>query len=386
MRAECTRVREDDGVPFGVYVHVPFCVTRCGYCDFNTYVGSDAALRSGYAAAAVAEVRLAHRALGPDPPRVDTVFFGGGTPTLLAPGDLVRILRAIDGTFGLAPDAEVTTEANPEDVSAETLCALREAGFTRVSLGMQSAVRHVLAVLDRRHTPERPAAAVAEARAAGFERVSLDLIYGAPGESEGDWAASLDAALAAAPDHVSAYALSVEPGTALHARVRRGEVRAPDPDEAADRYLAAEETLSAAGLGWYEISNWAADGAARCRHNLGYWRGADWWGVGPGAHSQVDGVRWWNVRHPREYGARVGRGQSPEAGREVLDEPTRRFERVMLGVRLAEGLEVAALSAAGVAAAGSLADDGLVAVDGGRVRLTLEGRLKADAVVRALTD
>jgi oxygen-independent coproporphyrinogen-3 oxidase len=367
-------------------VHVPFCVTRCGYCDFNTYVGSDAGARSAYAAAAIAEVQMAAGALGARARPVDTVFFGGGTPTLLDAADLAAILRAIEDSFGLAPGAEVTTEANPEDVSAETLGALREAGFTRVSLGMQSAVAHVLAALDRRHTPERPAAAVAEARAAGFEHVSVDLIYGTPGESEADWAASLGAALAAGPDHVSAYALSVEPGTALHARVRRGSLAAPDPDAAADRYLAAEARLGEAGLGWYEISNWAASEDARCRHNLGYWRGGDWWGIGPGAHSHVDGVRWWNVRHPEAYARRLAAGESPQDGREALDEPTRRFEAIMLGVRLAEGLDRGRLSHAGEAAARRFADAGLVEVDGGRVRLTLEGRLKADAVVRALTD
>jgi oxygen-independent coproporphyrinogen-3 oxidase len=373
-------------VPFGVYVHVPFCVTRCGYCDFNTYVGSDAAARSAYADAARAEVRLARRTLGPDAPVVDTVFFGGGTPTLLAAADLAAILGAIAGAFGLSPDAEVTTEANPEDVDAAMLAALREAGFTRVSFGMQSAVEDVLATLERRHTAERAVAAVADARTAGFEHVSLDLIYGTPGESDADWAASLAAALAAGPDHVSAYALSVEPGTALHARVRRGELPAPDPDAAADRYLAADTTLAEAGMGWYEISNWAATPQARCRHNLGYWRGEQWWGVGPGAHSHVGGARWWNVRHPRDYARRLAAGEAPVAGREVLDAATRRFERVMLGVRLAEGLDRDLLSPAGAAAAGRLAADGLLTLDGARVRLTLEGRLKADAVVRALTD
>src|SRR5439155_16745700 len=211
MARECTPVRRRcgrmRGVPFGVYVHVPFCVTRCGYCDFNTYVGSDAAGRTAYAAAAVAEVGLARRALGADAPAVDTVFFGGGTPTLLAAADLAAILAAIAREFGLAPGAEVTTEANPEDVGAATLAALRDAGFTRVSFGMQSAVAHVLATLDRRHTPERAPAAIADARAAGFEHVSLDLIYGTPGESDADWAVSLAAALGAGPDHVSAYAL-----------------------------------------------------------------------------------------------------------------------------------------------------------------------------------
>src|SRR4051794_29061615 len=257
-------------MPLGVYVHVPFCVTRCGYCDFNTYVGSDRAQRSGYVEAAIAEIALARRMLGGDAPAVGTVFFGGGTPTLLAPGQLGAILRAVESRFGLERGAEVTTEANPEDVDAGALAALREAGFTRVSFGMQSAVSHVLRTLDRRHSPERPAAAVAEARAAGFDHVSLDLIYGTPGETSEDWARSVAAALAAGPDHVSAYALSVEPGTALHARVRRGALPAPDPDTAADRYVAADDGLAAAGLRWYEISNWAASDAARRRHNLGY--------------------------------------------------------------------------------------------------------------------
>src|SRR3954451_9930147 len=270
-RDACPAPREFGIDHLGLYVHVPFCATRCGYCDFNTYIGSDAGARSAYAAAAVAEVRMAARTLGARARPVDTVFFGGGTPTLMDAGDLAAILGAIDESFGLADGAEVTTEANPEDVSAETLAALHEAGFTRVSLGMQSAVAHVLAALDRRHTPGRPAAAVAEARAAGFEHVSLDLIYGTPGESETDWSASLAAALAADPDHISAYALSVEPGTALHARVRRGEVAAPDPDEAADRYLAAEEVLAAAGRRGYDISNGGPSDEARCRHNLGYW-------------------------------------------------------------------------------------------------------------------
>ena len=369
--------------PFGVYVHVPFCAARCGYCDFNTYVGSSGDDHAAWADAAVAEIALAARTVGGR--SVGTVFFGGGTPTLVPAPLLARVLRAIDSAFGLAPGAEVTTEANPDSVDAVVLGALREAGFTRVSLGMQSAVGHVLAVLDRRHDPERPAAAVAESRAAGFEHVSLDLIYGTPGETAADWDVSVDAVLAAGPDHVSAYALTVEPGTALAARVRRGVVPPPDPDAAADRYLAAEEAFSRAGLSWYEISNWARGQDARCRHNLGYWRDDDWWGVGPGAHSHVGGERWWNVLRPATYARRLAAGASPAAGREVLDAATRRFERVMLGVRLAEGLERDALCEAGAAAASRLADDGLVEVDADRVRLTLDGRLRADAVVRALT-
>jgi putative oxygen-independent coproporphyrinogen III oxidase len=375
--------------PFGVYVHVPFCATRCGYCDFNTYTASElrgAAVRTTFAADARAEVALAHAALGDAARPVDTVFFGGGTPTLLPAEDLASILGAIRERFGLAPGAEVTTEANPESVGPASLAALREAGFTRVSLGMQSAAPHVLAVLDRAHTPGRAGAAVAEARAAGFEHVSLDLIYGTPGETDGDWAASLEAALAAGPDHVSAYGLIVEPGTRLQARVRRGELPAPDDDVMAGRYEAADRVLAAAGLGWYEICNWAAGEDARCRHNLGYWRGGDWWGFGPGAHSHLAGTRWWNVRHPTAYARRLAEGASPEDGREVLDEDTRRFERIMLEVRLAEGLPLDTLSRAGARAAERLAADGLLGLDDGRAVLTGEGRRKADAVVRDLTD
>jgi putative oxygen-independent coproporphyrinogen III oxidase len=376
---------------FGAYVHVPFCASRCGYCDFNTYTagelggGMDA---RAYAAGAMAELRLARGALGDAAPPVATVFFGGGTPTLLAPDRLASILREIEATFGIPPGAEVTTEANPESVTPQTLVALREAGFTRVSLGMQSAVPHVLATLDRVHAPGRACAAAREARAAGFEHVSLDLIYGTPGETDDDWRMSLDAALAAEPDHVSAYALTVEPGTRLHARVRRGELPPPDDDALAERYALADARLGAAGLHWYEISNWAASEDARCRHNLGYWRGADWWGIGPGAHSHVGGVRWWNVLHPSTYAARLAAGASPAHARELLDAPARRFERIMLEVRLAEGLDTALLDDAGRAAAAQAAADGLAdpaALEAGRVRLTLRGRLLADAVVRQLT-
>lgn len=275
--------------PLAFYLHVPYCATRCGYCDFNTYTagelrgpGGALASRENYAETLAEEIRLARKVLGNDPRRVSTVFVGGGTPTLLPPADLGRMLDAVRQEFGLAADAEVTTEANPDSVDPASLSALRAAGFNRISFGMQSARRHVLAVLERTHTPGRPQACVGEARAAGFEHVNLDLIYGTPGESDDDWRASLDAAIGAGPDHVSAYSLIVEEGTRLAGRVRRGEVTAPDDDVHADRYLIAEEALSAAGFTWYEVSNWATSRAARCRHNELYWTGADWWGAGPG--------------------------------------------------------------------------------------------------------
>jgi oxygen-independent coproporphyrinogen-3 oxidase len=373
--------------PFGFYVHVPFCVTRCGYCDFNTYTATElkGASRETYADTAIAEIRLARRVLGEVDLPVRTVFVGGGTPTLLQAEDLGRILDAIGAEFGLAADAEVTTESNPETVDPEYLARLRAVGFTRMSFGMQSAREHVLAVLDRTHTPGRPQRCVRWAREAGFEHVNLDLIYGTPGESDEDWQASLDAAVAAEPDHVSAYALIVEDGTRLAARVRRGEIAEPDDDAMADRYLAAESTLAQGGLSWYEISNWARDEAARCAHNLLYWTGADWWGVGPGAHGHVGGTRWWNVKHPAAYAARLAAGVSPAHAREVLGAGDRRFERVMLELRLATGCPLDLLDDAAVRRA---VRDGLLersAYDGGRAVLTLRGRLLADAVVRELT-
>jgi putative oxygen-independent coproporphyrinogen III oxidase len=380
--------------PFGVYVHVPFCRVRCGYCDFNTYTADElgtepGASRSTYADAAVAEVRLARRVLGEATVPADTVFLGGGTPTLLPPEDLGRILSAVRDELGLAAGAEVTTEANPDSVDPTSLARLREAGFNRVSFGMQSAVPHVLQVLDRTHDPERVPQAVEWAREAGFDQVSVDLIYGTPGESLADWETSLSSALACEPDHVSAYALIVEEGTALARQVARGVLPAPDDDDLADKYLAADEALEKAGLGWYEVSNWARDDAAACRHNVTYWTGGDWWGIGPGAHSHVGGVRWWNVKHPAAYAARIGSGVSPAHAREVLDEDTRRVERVLLETRLRSGLPEDVLDDAGRAALPEQAGLGLVEPDPlrapyPRVVLTRRGRLLADAVVRAL--
>jgi putative oxygen-independent coproporphyrinogen III oxidase len=372
--------------PFGVYVHVPFCLTRCGYCDFNTYIPGEAST-AGYVEAVVRELALARRVLGDAAPAAETVFVGGGTPTLLPPAGLARILDGIREHLGLAPGAEVTTEANPESVDPAALAALREAGFTRISLGMQSAAQHVLEVLERRHTPGRAVAAAREARAAGFEHVSLDLIYGTPGERAEDWRASLEAALEAEPDHVSAYSLIVEPGTRLAARVRRGELPEPDDDVLAERYEVTEALLGAAGLRWYEVSNWARDEGDRCRHNLGYWSGGDWWGAGPGAHSHVGGVRWWNLLHPSPWASRLGEGASPAAGREVPDADAARLERVMLAVRLADGLALGELDGDARDVAAQAADDGLLErapLDEGRAVLTLRGRLLADRVTLAL--
>jgi oxygen-independent coproporphyrinogen-3 oxidase len=381
-----------EGRPFGIYVHVPFCTVRCGYCDFNTYTaaelgeegGPPGTSRTTYADAAIAEVRFARQVLGDVDRPVQTVFFGGGTPTLLSAGDLSAVLAAIAAEFGLAADVEVTTEANPDSVAAWDLDALRRGGFTRISFGMQSAVDHVLRTLDRTHDPLRVPAVVSWARAAGFSEVSLDLIYGTPGESLADWQQSLDAALACEPDHVSAYALILEEGTALARAVRRGEVPAPDDDLQADMYVAADETLTAAGLEWYELSNWARSSRSRCRHNELYWTGGDWWGIGPGAHSHVGGVRWWNVKHPRAYADRLAAGRSPAHARELLDDETRRVERVLLESRLRSGLPLEVLDPAAEAPLAEVVERGRAVVEDGRLVLTRQGRLLADAVVRDL--
>ncbi len=374
-----------------VYLHVPFCATRCGYCDFNTYTAGElgsAASPESWLDAALAEIALAGvtlRALG-DTRRVSTVFVGGGTPSLVGAAPLISLLDAVRSTFGLADGAEVSTEANPESTDPDLLGALRRAGYTRLSLGMQSASSKVLTVLDRTHTPGRPLQVAAWARDAGFAHVNLDLIYGTPGETDDDFRGSLTAALDAGVDHVSAYSLIVEPGTRMARQVRSGALPMPTDDVLADRYEIADELLTAGGLSWYEVSNWAVDAAARCRHNLAYWRGDDWWGIGPGAHSHVGGVRWWNVKHPAAYAAALGDGRSPGQAREVLDAEARHVEDVLLRLRLSEGLPVDLLSASGRAQAVEEAAGGLLVIDDGRAVLTRAGRLLADGIALRLLE
>ncbi|MBL3686896.1 coproporphyrinogen III oxidase [Leucobacter zeae] len=381
---------------FGVYVHVPYCRVRCGYCDFNTYTASElgGTRRDDYADQVRAELRFGGEVLrnaGIPDRRVSTVFFGGGTPTLLPASDLVSMLDGIRSEWGLADGAEVTTEANPDSVDEEYLRTLADAGFTRVSFGMQSAVPHVLATLDRTHTPARVPQVTRWAKAAGLQ-VSVDLIYGTPGESLDDWERSIDAALETEPDHISAYALIVERGTKLAAQIRRGEVPEPDEDLHAEMYELADRRFAAAGFSWYEISNWSRTPERRSRHNLAYWTGEDWWAAGPGAHSHVGGVRWWNVKHPGAYAERIARGVSPAYARETLGEDARRDERILLETRIADGLAISELGAGGRTAVPELIADGLI--DGraaigaagapGRIVPTLRGRLLADTVVHRL--
>lgn len=374
----------DADTSFGLYLHVPFCATRCGYCDFNTYtageLGSESSPES-WQKAVEKELVAAARLLDPARP-VSTVFVGGGTPSLLGADGLARLLDAVRANFELAPDAEVTTESNPESTSPEFFDGLRRAGFTRVSLGMQSAARHVLKLLDRVHTPGRAVAAAREARAAGFDHVNLDLIYGTPGETDADLHATLDAVLEAGVDHVSAYALIVEDGTALARRIRRGEMPAPDDDVLADRYTILDCRLREAGLGWYEVSNWAADESSACRHNLAYWHSQDWWGIGPGAHSHVNGVRWWNVKHPARYAQSQDDGALPAASAEVLDDEDRHVESVMLTTRCRSGLPRGILDAAETRNAERLSTDGLLVGGRDSYVLTDAGRLLADGVIR----
>jgi oxygen-independent coproporphyrinogen-3 oxidase len=376
---------------FGVYLHVPFCRVRCGYCDFNTYTATElrGVKQSDYAAQAIAELELARRVLtaaGAGDRPATTVFFGGGTPTILPVSDLAAMLGAVRRGWGIAPGAEVTTEANPDSVDEAALRALAGAGFTRVSFGVQSAVPHVLATLERTHDPARIPLVVEWARSAGLQ-VNLDLIYGTPGESLADWKRSLELVIAQQPDHVSAYSLIVEPGTKLARQIAKAEVPQPDEDLQAEMYELADAMLVTAGYDWYEVSNWSRDVSHRSRHNLAYWTGQDWWGVGPGAHSHVGGVRWWNVKHPAAYAERLAAGVSPAAGRETLDEQTRRTEKVLLGIRISDGLPLDTLDAAARPVVASLIAEGLVdgrAALGGRLVLTLRGRLLGDAVVRRL--
>lgn len=376
--------------PFGIYVHVPFCLRRCGYCAFTTEAVPADSVRDAtraWTTAAVAELELAARRLGDRAPTVQTVYLGGGTPSLLHPDELATILSTVERNLDVVEGVEISIEANPDTIGSGTLAGFRDAGCTRVSFGYQSRSHRVLDLLDRTHDPERALASVGDARRAGFDQVSLDLISGTPGETAEDFESSVVAALGTGVDHLSVYSLSIEPGTRLAARVRHGELSEPDPDIAADRYEFLDVTCRAAGLEWYEVSNFASDDGARCRHNLLYWRNEHWWGVGPGAHSHIDGRRWSNHTATTTWSDDVLGGRLPVAEFERLDATARHVEQVMLGIRLREGLATTELDIDANATAAQLVDDGLLdraAADGGRLVLTLRGRLLCDRVVRSL--
>lgn len=368
----------------GIYVHVPFCARRCGYCAFVTYSPGEmrtTAPHRRWTDAAVAEIAVADRELGGDRPPLTSVYFGGGTPTEVEPSSIGEVLGELHRRFEVRDDLEVSVEANPDGLRTGQLDALAALGVTRVSFGMQSAVAAVLRVLERTHDPDSVPRAVEAARRAGIASVSLDLIHGTPGESASDWDRTLDVALGLDPDHLSAYALSIEAGTVLAARVRTGALPTPSGDVAADRYETLEARASAGGLSWYELSNWARRPTDVCRHNLLYWAGGEWWGIGPGAHSSVAGRRWWNHADLRTWSELALTGRVPAAGSEEPSAEERRTERVMLGMRLATGIPI------GWTAAGSvdgLVADGLVRRDADRVVLTRRGRLLADLVIRRL--
>lgn len=371
------------------YVHVPFCRVRCGYCDFNTYTAGElrGSSQATYTRDLSREIALSQGVLEqaylPERPLV-SVFFGGGTPTLLPVEDLASTLGELRSTFGLAQGAEITTEANPDSVDQHYLEQLVLAGFTRVSFGVQSVVPHVLATLERTHDTARVTDVVRWAQQAGLE-VSVDLIYGTPGESLEDWRESVEFAASLQTGHISAYSLIVEDGTALARRIRSGELTEPDDDLSADMYELADDVFQAAGLEWYEVSNWAASDQQQSVHNLAYWLGQDWWGYGPGAHSHVGGVRFWNAKHPAAYASRLSDGFSPAVGREIPDEEASTLEVILLRTRLRSGLR---LNPWPDAVARELVQQDLInaeAAHHGRVELTRNGRLLADAVVRRLT-
>lgn len=365
---------------FGVYIHVPFCASRCGYCDFNTYtpgeLGTSASPES-YLDALEKELELA---AGTGQTRTaDTIFIGGGTPSMLGSAGLSRILTTIRNTIGIKPGAEITTESNPESTSPEFFDELKEAGYNRISLGMQSASSAVLRILERAHTPGRAFEAAREAKESGFNHVNLDMIYGTPTETDDDVKMTLEKVLETGVDHVSAYSLIVEDGTRMARKVRKGELPEPEEDTYADRYWMIDRALRSEGFEWYEVSNWSKPGG-ECRHNLGYWRDGDWWGAGPGAHSHIGHRRFFNVKHPSTYAKFLDENQLPIKEEEQLSEQERHEELLMLGLRLKEGILTSRLQAEEIQRAQFFAGKGLLEVNE-RVFLTDKGRLLADGMI-----
>lgn len=365
---------------FGVYIHVPFCSSRCGYCDFNTYTPGELGTSASPATYLDAlEVELEFAAATGDTRPANTVFIGGGTPSMLGAAGLNRILRAIRNTIGIKDGAEITTESNPESTSPEFFDELLSGGFNRVSLGMQSASSAVLRILERAHTPGRAFDAAREAKASGFDHVNLDMIYGTPTETDADVLLTLDSVLETGVDHVSAYSLIVEDGTRMARKVRKGELPEPEEDVYADRYWMIDKALRENGYEWYEVSNWSKPGG-ECLHNLGYWRDGDWWGAGPGAHSHIGNRRFFNVKHPSTYANILGRQELPIKETETLTDQERHEELLMLGLRLKEGLRTSQLRPDEVERARKFEQKGLMDV-GDRILLTDKGRLLADGMI-----
>ena len=373
------------------YIHIPYCVKRCGYCDFNTYTPSELKIATGlsevsntYIDLLLLEIKQAKAQVGSA--CIPSIFFGGGTPSLMEPSDIGRVIDQIKQEFVLNSDAEVTMECNPDTVSKENLAAFREVGVNRVSFGMQSAVPHVLATLDRTHNPENLLQVTTWAKEVGFSEISVDLIYGTPGETLSDWQKSIDAALSLPITHISAYALIIEEGTKLAAQIKRGEVASVDDDLAAEKYLLADKEFTAAGFQWYELSNWAKPDSLS-KHNLAYWLGENWWGAGPGAHSHLNGKRFWNVKHPNLYKEKIQSNLSPIADSELLEEIQIASEKLMLSLRLPSGVEKESLNQDQISELSDYVESGhldLLNWNQGRATLTLEGRLIADQILRQI--
>ena len=374
------------------YIHIPYCVKRCGYCDFNTYTPAELQLTEGltqisnsYIDLLVKEIEFARNQVG-ESAIVPSIFFGGGTPSLMEASDIKRVITAISKQFKLDPIAEVTLETNPDTVTKEKLKQFYDAGVNRISFGMQSSVPHVLKTLDRTHNPENLPQVTKWATEVGFKEISVDLIYGTPGESKQDWQQSIDSALALPISHISAYALIVEEGTKLAAQIKRGEIAKPDDDLTAEKYIMADKAFTTAGFHWYELSNWAKPNS-QSKHNLAYWLGHNWWGAGPGAHSHINGKRFWNVKHPNLYKQKIQANETVILDSEVLKGSQIESERLMLSIRLPQGLEKNTLNNQQILELTDYVNSGHLDEENwnlGRATLTLDGRLIADRIVREI--
>ncbi len=374
------------------YIHIPYCIKRCGYCDFNTYTPSELQITTGlknitnsYTTLLITEIKSARKQVG-ERAVVPSIFFGGGTPSLMEAEDIKSIISTIGSEFDLAGDIEITLESNPDTVDKDKLEKFYQAGINRISFGMQSAVPHVLATLDRTHNPDNLYQVTKWASEVGFKEISVDLIYGTPGESKSDWQKSIDAALSLPITHISAYALIIEEGTKLAAQIKRGEVDQVDDDLTAEKYLMADSAFTKFGFNWYELSNWSKVNS-ESKHNLAYWLGKNWWGAGPGAHSHLNGKRFWNVKHPNLYKQKIDANESPVADSEDLKELQIESERLMLSIRLPSGVEKNTLNEQQILDLSGYVESGHLDKgdwDNGRATLTLDGRLIADRIVREI--
>jgi len=379
-------------VNLAFYIHIPYCVKRCGYCDFNTYTPAELQLTEGltqisnsYIDLLVKEIEFARNQVG-ESAIVPSIFFGGGTPSLMEASDIKRVITAISKQFKLDPIAEVTLETNPDTVTKEKLKQFYDAGVNRISFGMQSSVPHVLKTLDRTHNPENLPQVTKWASEVGFKEISVDLIYGTPGESKQDWQQSIDSALALPISHISAYALIVEEGTKLAAQIKRGEIAKPDDDLTAEKYIMADKAFTTAGFNWYELSNWAKPNS-QSKHNLAYWLGHNWWGAGPGAHSHINGKRFWNIKHPNLYKQKIQANETVILDSEVLEGSQIESERLMLSIRLPQGVEKNTLNNQQILELTDYVNSGHLDQENwnlGRATLTLDGRLIADRIVREI--